>query len=109
MAWVAARPAVAESVPGYLFASSTLGLAVVLYLGYASFVLLRHVCPLCVTTYVATIGLFLISGGAASLPMLSLPRRAAQDLRLVAATPMALVLGARVGRWLGIDPGVLPA
>ena len=92
VAWVAARPAVAESVPGYLFASSTLGLAVVLYLGYASFVLLNHVCPLCVTTYVATIGLFLVSGSAASLPMLSLPRRAAQDLRLVAATPMALVL-----------------
>src|SRR3954471_2845287 len=32
-----ARPAVRESVPGYLFVLSTLALAVVLYLGYASF------------------------------------------------------------------------
>lgn len=92
IAWITARPAVAESVPGYLFAGSTLALAVVLYLGYASFVLLKLVCPLCVATYAATIGLFLVSGAAASLPMLALPRRAAQDLKLMIATPIALVL-----------------
>src|SRR5262245_5689276 len=43
-AW--ARPEVRESVPGYLFAGSTLALAVVLYLGYASIVLLHVVCVL---------------------------------------------------------------
>src|SRR5215210_3650136 len=32
-AWLTARPAIRESVPGYLFAGSTLALAVVLYLG----------------------------------------------------------------------------
>ena len=37
IAGLTARPAVRESVPGYLFAGSTLALAVVLYLGYASF------------------------------------------------------------------------
>src|SRR5207302_8987393 len=36
-----ARPAVRESMPGYLFALSTLALAVILYLGYASFFLLK--------------------------------------------------------------------
>ena len=92
LAWVRARPAVAESIPGYLFASSTLGLAVVLYLGYASFVLLKLVCVLCVITYAAVIGLFLVSGAATTLPMLSLPRRAAQDLKLLVATPLALIL-----------------
>ena len=39
VAGLTARPAVRESVPGYLFVLSTLALAVVLYLGYASFVL----------------------------------------------------------------------
>src|SRR5207249_4249122 len=39
-----AREAVRENVPGYLFAMSTLALAVILYLGYASFVLLGAVC-----------------------------------------------------------------
>ena len=66
-----------ESVPGYLFAVSTLALAVVLYLGYASFFLLKAVCVLCLTTYAAVIGLFLVSGAATSFPMTTLPRRAA--------------------------------
>lgn len=91
LAWIGARPAVADSIPGYLFAGSTLGLAVVLYLGYASFMVLRMVCPLCVATYAATIGLFLASGAAASVPMLSLPRRALQDMKVMAAAPIALV------------------
>ena len=60
-------PSVRESVPGYLFALSTLALAVVLYLGYASFVLLKAVCLLCLTTYAAVIGLFLVSGAATSI------------------------------------------
>src|SRR5215470_1941538 len=69
-----ARPTVRESVPGYLFAGSTLALAVILYLGYASFVLLKLVCVLCLITYAAVIGLFIISGAATSIPMLSLPQ-----------------------------------
>jgi hypothetical protein len=38
--WLTARPAIRESIPGYLFAGSTLALAVALYMGYASSVLL---------------------------------------------------------------------
>jgi protein-disulfide isomerase/uncharacterized membrane protein len=85
-------PAVRESVPAYLFAGSTLALAAVLYLGYASFVLLKLVCPLCLMTYAAVIGLFLISGAATSIPMTSVPRRLGQDLKGLAASPLALAL-----------------
>ena len=83
---------VADSVPAYIFAWSTLGLAVVLYLAYASFFVLKEVCPLCVTTYVAVIGVFVISGGASSVPMSSLPARALRDLRVLVGTPLAIVV-----------------
>lgn len=79
-----------ESLPGYIFALSTLGLAVVLYLAYASYFILNVVCLLCVGTYVAIIGLFLLSGSATRYPMTTLPTRAAHDLRLLIRTPGAL-------------------
>ena len=92
VAGLTGRPTVRESAPAYLFVGSTLALAAVLYLGYASFVLLGLVCVLCVITYAAVIGLFLVSGAATSIPMLSLPRRAAQDLRALGTSPIAVVL-----------------
>jgi uncharacterized membrane protein/predicted DsbA family dithiol-disulfide isomerase len=98
VAAVRAPQGIRDSVPGYLFAGSTMALAVVLYLGYASFFLMKQVCPLCVMTYAAVIALFLVSGAATSVPMLSLPRRAAHDLRVLIATPLALVLALV---WLG--------
>lgn len=81
-----------DSAPAYIFAGSTLALAVTLYLAYASFVVLKEVCPLCVATYVAVIGLFVVSGGASSVPMSKLPARTLRDLRVLVATPVALVL-----------------
>ncbi len=87
-----ARQAVRENVPGYLFVLSTLALAVILYLGYASFVLLKAVCLLCLTTYAAVIGLFLVSGAATTFPMTTLPRRASRDLRVFVASPLALTV-----------------
>jgi uncharacterized membrane protein/protein-disulfide isomerase len=81
-----------DSAPTYIFAGSTLALAVVLYLAYASFFVLKEVCPLCVATYVAVIGVFVISGGASSVPMSTLPRRALRDVRVLVATPVALVI-----------------
>jgi uncharacterized membrane protein/protein-disulfide isomerase len=91
-AGVAGPPAVRENVPGYLFAGSTLALAVILYLGYASFVVLKMVCVLCVITYAAVVALFLITGAGASVPMSALPGRAARDLRLVFRSPLAMAL-----------------
>ena len=87
-----ARPSVREGVPGYLFAGSTLALSMVLYLGYASLVLLKMVCILCVITYAAVIGLFLVSGAATSVPMISLPRRVSQDLKVLFSSPLAIAL-----------------
>jgi uncharacterized membrane protein/protein-disulfide isomerase len=83
---------VADSAPAYVFALSTLGLAVVLYLGYASFFILKEVCPICVTTYVAVIGVFIVSGGASTLPMSRLPGRLLRDIRVLVATPLALAI-----------------
>lgn len=92
LAGLTARPDTKDSVSGYLFLGSTLALAVVLFLAYASFVRLGVKCPLCVITYVAVIGLFIVSGSASSLPMLSLPKRAASDLKVLFSTPLALLL-----------------
>ena len=87
-----AQPSVRESVPGYLFVLSTLALAVVLYLGYASIVILKTYCVLCFITYAAVIGVFLISGAATSFPMTTLPRRAIRDLRVFVASPLAIII-----------------
>ena len=65
-------PQAGESAPGYIFALSTVALAFVLYLGYASFFVLHTVCILCVTTYLSVIAVFLISGAATSFPMATL-------------------------------------
>jgi uncharacterized membrane protein/protein-disulfide isomerase len=80
------------NVQGYLFVLSTLALAVVMYLGYASFVILKAVCILCVMTYLAVVGIFLSVGGANDVPVRSLPRRAMADLRALVRAPVALVL-----------------
>jgi uncharacterized membrane protein len=82
-----------DSAPAYMFVGSTLALAVVLYLAYASFFVLKEVCPLCVATYVAVIGVFVITGGAkAAVPVSKLPGRAVADLGVLVGTPIALVL-----------------
>jgi len=84
--------ALRDNVPGYLFALSTVALGVVLYLGYASFFILKTLCPLCLMTYAAVIGLYVISGAAMTFPMTTLPRRAASDIRAWIASPIAIAL-----------------
>ena len=81
-----------DSAPAYIFAGSTLALAAVLYLAYASVFVLKEVCPLCVATYVAVIGVFVVSGGASSVSMKELPARALKDIGVLVATPVALVI-----------------
>jgi uncharacterized membrane protein len=82
-----------DSAPAYMFVGSTLALAVVLYLAYASFFVLKEVCPLCVATYVAVIGVFVITGGAkAAVPVSKLPGRVMADMRVLVGTPIALVM-----------------
>jgi uncharacterized membrane protein/protein-disulfide isomerase len=81
-----------ESAPGYVFALSTVGLAFVLYLGWASYFVLKAFCVLCAITYLSVIALFIISGGATTFPMTTLPRRALRDARTLVTSPAALVL-----------------
>ena len=83
---------VRENVTAYVFALSTIGLAFVLYLAYASFFQLKALCILCAVTYVAVIAIFIISGGATTFPMTKLPGRAVRDLRTLVTSPLALAI-----------------
>ena len=85
-------PSLWENAPGYIFLLSTAGLGFVLYMAYASLVLLKSVCLLCVVTYVAVAALFIISGTRTSYPMLTIPRRLLQDAKAALASPAALTL-----------------
>jgi uncharacterized membrane protein/protein-disulfide isomerase len=81
-----------ENAPAYVFALSTVALAFVLYLAWASYVVLGNFCILCTITYVAAIGIFVISGGATSFPMKTLPGRAQRDIRTLVSTPGPLMV-----------------
>ena len=100
---------VRESIAAYLFVASTAGLSVILYLGYASFFLIKAVCLLCLTTYAAVIGLFLISGAATSIPMKTLPRRAVRDLRVLMAVVQSGSMGKTAAEMAMSQPAVSKA
>ena len=82
-------------MPGYIFALSTVALAFVLYLGWASFFKLNTVCMLCATTYVAVIALFIISGWSDDIPDDDAAPARREDVGDSLKSPIALVLG----RW----------
>jgi len=86
------RQELRESVPSYLLVLSTVSLAVILYLGYASLFLVKAVCLLCLTTYAAVIGLFIVSAASTTVPMSSMARRTRRDLRVLVASPLAMIL-----------------
>jgi len=85
-------PSLKENSPGYVFLLATAGLGFVLYMAYASLVLLKIVCLMCVVTYIAVAALFIISGIRTSYPMLTIPRRILQDAKAALASPAALAL-----------------
>ena len=74
----------------YVFVMSTIGLAVVLYLGWASYFVLKKFCLLCLGTYVAVIGVFIVSGAYSAMPISRLPRRFAGDMRDLMKRPLHL-------------------
>lgn len=80
------------NVSGYLLVWSTAGLAVAMYMAYASFVVLQVVCMLCVVVYVAVVGIFVVSGIGASTPVRRLPAAAVADLRYLTSRPVGLGL-----------------
>jgi uncharacterized membrane protein/protein-disulfide isomerase len=81
-----------ETAPAYVFVLSTIGLAFVLYLAWASYFVLKTVCILCAVTYVSVIAIFIVSGGAVTFPMTKLPRRAIRDVRTIVTSPLALLI-----------------
>jgi uncharacterized membrane protein/protein-disulfide isomerase len=93
LAW---RPAATPPsyAPAYIFALSLPALAVVAYLGFASFVILHAFCILCAITYVAVIGITLVSWRASSVPFGTVPGRASSDLAAAARNPVALAVAA---------------
>jgi uncharacterized membrane protein/protein-disulfide isomerase len=86
------RSAVRDAIPGYIFLISTIGLAIVLYLAWASFFQLHTVCLFCATTYIAVVAIFILSGGALTVPIAALPRRLGADVRSLVSSPGALAL-----------------
>jgi uncharacterized membrane protein/protein-disulfide isomerase len=81
-----------ENSPGYVFLLSTAGLGFVLYMAYASLVLLKIVCLVCVVTYIAVAAMFIVSGTRTPYPMTTIPRRLLQDAKAAVASPVALAL-----------------
>jgi uncharacterized membrane protein/protein-disulfide isomerase len=81
----------AESTSGYLFVLATIGLASILYLGFASYKL-HTVCVLCAGTYVSVIGIFVTTGLSATGRLGRLPLRLLEDLRNMTAKPVALLV-----------------
>jgi uncharacterized membrane protein/protein-disulfide isomerase len=84
IAGLAGRPGskARENAPGYVFALSTIALSFVLYLGWASYFVLKTFCILCAITYV----------GATPFPMKTLPDRARRDVRTLVSSPLALLI-----------------
>jgi len=81
-----------DAIPAYVFAASTAGLAFVLYLAWASYTQLHTFCLLCAITYLSVIAIFIISGGATTFPMTTLPRRVPRDVRALFSSPVAIVI-----------------
>lgn len=95
----------------YLFAWSTIGLAVVLYLSYASFFVLGTACLLCLGTYAAVIAIFVLSGTSQSVSVGELPGRVGNDLQTmspVALTVAVLFLGSAVAAVAYFPKDTLP-
>ena len=85
-------PETRENLPAYLLVMSTLALATVFYLAYASLFVLQTLCVLCAIVYVAVVGIFLVSSASVSIRMTALPRRAWDDVRRLTAAPVVLGL-----------------
>jgi uncharacterized membrane protein len=79
----------AARAAGYTFLLSTVGLAAIFYLAYASFFVLHYVCVVCLTMYVSVIGIFFVSAGAAG-PLGALASGLGKDLGTFRRSPTAL-------------------
>ena len=80
------------NVGGYLIVWSTVGLAIAMYMAYASFVVLQTVCLLCVAVYIAVIGIFLLAGSVPAIPLMKVPLAVVGDLGRLLRRPIGLAI-----------------
>lgn len=90
---------------GCLVAWSTAGLAVAMYMAYASLVVLQAFCLLCGVVYAAAIGIFILAETAAATPVRHLPAALARHAGAMAGRPAALA-AALLAAGLAIVPAV---
>jgi uncharacterized membrane protein/protein-disulfide isomerase len=90
-----AKPGESKSAAAaYIFALSVVGLAVVLYLGYVSSMVLQTWCVLCMGTYISVAGIFFLSNFTSAESMSRLPARLFSDLAAIVSRPATLVVTA---------------
>jgi uncharacterized membrane protein/protein-disulfide isomerase len=80
-----------DRVAGYIFVLATIGLAAVFYFAYASFVVLKQACPLCITVYVSVVGIFIVSASAAE-KLSAIPAWLGRDLGAITKSQTATTL-----------------
>ena len=80
------------NVGGYLIVWSTVGLAISMYMAYASFIVLQTVCLLCVAVYIAVIGIFLLAGSVPATPLTNIPLAVISDLGRLLRRPVGLAV-----------------
>jgi uncharacterized membrane protein/protein-disulfide isomerase len=90
------RPAAtgASYAPAYIFALSVPALAFVAYLAFAAFFILNAFCILCAITYVAVIGITIVSWRASTVPFGTVPAHASRDAAAAIRNPLALAVAA---------------
>lgn len=79
-----------ENAISHILVLSTIGLGFSAYLAYTAFFLIKAVCMMCVVSYIAVGGLFIISAARTPFRMTTWPRRLWQDVLAVMANPMCL-------------------
>ena len=79
-----------QNIGGYLLVWSTLGLAIAMYMAYASFFVLQTICLMCSVVYAAVIGIFILTGTATATPMTQLPAGLSHDLGQLMRRPVGL-------------------
>ncbi len=97
------RSELTERVSGYVFLLATLGLAAVFYFAYASFVVLRQACPVCMAMYLSVIGTFIVTARSKT-PLGALPARLGQDLSTLGRSTTAVALAIA---WLAASVGLM--
>jgi len=92
----------------YLFAISTIGLAVVMYLGYTSWTVFKTFCVLCLGTYAAVTGIFVTTGVSSPMSVSQLFGRFSSDLGAAFRRPLVLVLTLALLGGTGYAASVFP-